>query len=148
VVKNAAPQIFTVLGLQFGFQLGGSVLVESVFSWPGTGYLLNLAIFQRDIPVLQGVILVLATFFVLLNLAVDVLQTLVDPRIARPQMAVAALPNDTAAVAGAPASYWRTVAWRLSRDPTTLVAGGLLVAIALSALLAPWIAPYDPNAGS
>src|SRR5215467_4431479 len=58
VVKNAAPQILTVLGLQFGFQLGGSVLVEAVFSWPGTGYLLNLAIFQRDIPVLQGVILV------------------------------------------------------------------------------------------
>jgi len=83
VVKNSAPQILTVLGLQFGFQLGGSVLVESVFSWPGTGYLLNLAIFQRDIPVLQGVILVLATFFVLLNLAVDLLQTLVDPRIAR-----------------------------------------------------------------
>jgi peptide/nickel transport system permease protein len=83
VVKNSAPQIFTVLGLQFGFQLGGSVLVETVFSWPGTGYLLNLAIFQRDIPVLQGVILVLATFFVLLNLAVDLLQTLVDPRIAR-----------------------------------------------------------------
>jgi peptide/nickel transport system permease protein len=83
VVKNSAPQILTVLGLQFGFQLGGSVLVEAVFSWPGTGYLLNLAIFQRDIPVLQGVILVLATFFVLLNLAVDLLQTLVDPRIAR-----------------------------------------------------------------
>jgi peptide/nickel transport system permease protein len=83
VVKNAAPQIFTVLGLQFGFQLGGSVLVEAVFSWPGTGYLLNLAIFQRDIPVLQGVILVLAAFFVLLNVAVDVLQTIVDPRIAR-----------------------------------------------------------------
>jgi peptide/nickel transport system permease protein len=83
VVKNAAPQIFTVLGLQFGFQLGGSVLVEAVFSWPGTGYLLNLAIFQRDIPVLQGVILVLAAFFVLLNLLVDVLQTVVDPRIAR-----------------------------------------------------------------
>jgi peptide/nickel transport system permease protein len=83
VVKNAAPQIFTVLGLQFGFQLGGSVLVEAVFSWPGTGYLLNLAIFQRDIPVLQGVILVLATFFVLLNLVVDLLQTLVDPRIVR-----------------------------------------------------------------
>jgi peptide/nickel transport system permease protein len=83
VVKNAAPQIITVLGLQFGFQLGGSVLVEAVFSWPGTGYLLNLAIFQRDIPVLQGVILVLATFFVLLNLLVDVAQTFLDPRIAR-----------------------------------------------------------------
>src|SRR5437773_6192254 len=48
VVKNAAPQILTTLGLQFGFQLGGSVLVEAVFSWPGTGYLLNLAIFQRE----------------------------------------------------------------------------------------------------
>ena len=83
VVRNAAPQILTVLGLQFGFQLGGSVLVETVFSWPGTGYLMNLAIFQRDLPVLQGVILVLATFFVLLNLAVDLAQTLVDPRIAR-----------------------------------------------------------------
>ncbi len=83
VMKNAAPQIITVLGLQFGFQLGGSVLVEAVFSWPGTGYLLNLAIFQRDMPVLQGVILVLATFFVLLNLLVDVLQTYIDPRIAR-----------------------------------------------------------------
>ena len=83
VVKNAAPQILTVIGLQFGFLLGGSVLVETVFSWPGTGYLMNLAIFQRDLPVLQGVILVLATFFVLLNLAVDLAQTLVDPRIAR-----------------------------------------------------------------
>jgi ABC-type dipeptide/oligopeptide/nickel transport system ATPase component len=47
------------------------VLVEAVFSWPGTWYLLNLAIFQRDIPVLQGVILVLSAFFVLVNLAVD-----------------------------------------------------------------------------
>jgi peptide/nickel transport system permease protein len=83
VVKNAAPQILTVLGLQFGFALGGSVLVETVFSWPGTGYLMNLAIFQRDLPLLQGIILVLATFFVVLNLAVDLVQTLVDPRIAR-----------------------------------------------------------------
>lgn len=83
VVKNSAPQILTVLGLQFGFQLGGSVLVEAVFSWPGTGYLLNLAIFQRDIPVLQGVILILSAFFVLVNLIVDLLQSVVDPRIAR-----------------------------------------------------------------
>jgi peptide/nickel transport system permease protein len=83
VLKNAAPQILTVMGLQFGFQLGGSVLVETVFSWPGTGYLLNIAIFQRDMPVLQGVVLVLSTMFVLLNLAVDVLQGLVDPRIVR-----------------------------------------------------------------
>jgi len=54
-----------------------------VFSWPGTGFLLNQAIFQRDLPLLQGSILVLAVFFVLLNLLVDVVQTLLDPRIAR-----------------------------------------------------------------
>ena len=83
VLKNASPQILTVMGLQFGFQLGGSVLVETVFSWPGTGYLLNIAIFQRDMPLLQGIILVLSTMFVLLNLAVDVVQGMLDPRIVR-----------------------------------------------------------------
>jgi peptide/nickel transport system permease protein len=83
VLKNASPQILTVMGLQFGFALGGSVLVETVFSWPGTGYLLNIAIFQRDMPLLQGIVLVLSTTFVLLNLAVDVVQGLIDPRIVR-----------------------------------------------------------------
>ena len=83
VVKNASPPVLTLMGLQFGYLLGGSVLVETVFSWPGSGFLLNQAIFQRDIPILQGVILVLATFFVLLNLLVDILHSLIDPRIRR-----------------------------------------------------------------
>ncbi len=83
VVKNAAPTALAVMGLQLGYLLGGSILIETVFSWPGTGFLLNSAIFQRDLPLLQGTILVLALFFVLLNLLVDVLQTLLDPRIAR-----------------------------------------------------------------
>ncbi len=65
------------------YLLGGSILIETVFSWPGTGFLLNSAIFQRDLPLLQGTILVLAMFFVVLNLVVDVIQTLLDPRIAR-----------------------------------------------------------------
>jgi peptide/nickel transport system permease protein len=83
VMKNAAPPVLTLMGLQFGYLLGGSVLVETVFSWPGSGFLLNLAIFQRDIPMLQGVILILASFFVLLNLLVDILHSLIDPRIRR-----------------------------------------------------------------
>ncbi|WP_349744673.1 ABC transporter permease [Roseateles cavernae] len=83
VVKNAAPTALAVMGLQLGYLLGGSILIETVFSWPGTGFLLNSAIFQRDLPLLQGTILVLALFFVLLNLVVDVVQTLLDPRIAR-----------------------------------------------------------------
>lgn len=83
VVKNAAPTALAVMGLQLGYLLGGSILIETVFSWPGTGFLLNSAIFQRDLPLLQGTILVLAMFFVVLNLVVDVIQTVLDPRIAR-----------------------------------------------------------------
>jgi peptide/nickel transport system permease protein len=83
VVKNAAPNALAVMGLQLGYLMGGSILVETVFSWPGTGLLLNSAIFQRDLPVLQGTILVLAMFFVVLNLVVDLVQTALDPRIKR-----------------------------------------------------------------
>ena len=83
VVKNAAPTALAVMGVQLGYLLGGSILVETVFSWPGTGFLLNVAIFQRDLPLLQGTILFLALFFVLLNVLVDILQTFVDPRIRR-----------------------------------------------------------------
>ena len=68
---------------QVGYLMGGSILVETVFSWPGTGFLLNTAIFQRDLPLLQGTILVLCMFFVTLNLVVDILQPLIDPRMVR-----------------------------------------------------------------
>lgn len=83
VMRNAAPTAISVMGLQLGYLLGGSILIETVFSWPGTGFLLNGAIFTRDLPVLQGTILVLAMFFVLVNLIVDVLQSAIDPRIQR-----------------------------------------------------------------
>jgi peptide/nickel transport system permease protein len=83
VVKNAAPTALAVMGVQLGYLLGGSILIETVFSWPGTGMLLNSAIFQRDLPLLQGTILVLALFFVVLNLLVDVMQGALDPRIKR-----------------------------------------------------------------
>jgi peptide/nickel transport system permease protein len=83
VLKNAAPTCLAVMGLQAGNLIGGSILIETVFSWPGTGFLLNNAIFRRDIPVLQGTILVLSLFFVLLNMLVDLAQTAIDPRIKR-----------------------------------------------------------------
>ena len=83
VAKNTAPTVLAVAGLQIGYLMGGSILVETVFAWPGTGFLLNTAIFQRDIPLLQGTILVLCMFFVVLNLLVDILQPLIDPRMGR-----------------------------------------------------------------
>src|SRR5215831_2177187 len=82
-VRNALPQILAVMGLQFGYLVGGSILIETIFTWPGTGFLLSKAILTRDIPVLQGAILVLALCFVATNLAVDLIQTSVDPRIKR-----------------------------------------------------------------
>ena len=83
IMKNAAPSALALMGLQFGYLLGGSILVETVFNWPGSGSLMNLAIFRRDIPVLSATILVLATIFVAINILVDVLQALIDPRIRR-----------------------------------------------------------------
>jgi len=83
VVKNAAPTAIAVIGVQLGYLMAGSILVETVFSWPGTGLLLNTAILQRDIPLLQGTILVLALIFVALNLLVDIVQPMFDPRMKR-----------------------------------------------------------------
>ena len=83
VVRNAAPTVLAVIGLQLANLMGGSILVETVFAWPGTGMKLNMAIFQRDIPMLQATTLVLAMFFVVLNLLVDLFQTAIDPRISR-----------------------------------------------------------------
>ncbi|MEJ1159212.1 ABC transporter permease [Prosthecomicrobium sp. N25] len=83
VMKNAAPPAMALMGLQFGYLLGGSILVETVYNWPGSGQLMNLAIFRRDIPVLQATVVVLASFFVVINLTVDVLQAAIDPRMRR-----------------------------------------------------------------
>ena len=82
-VSNALPQILAVMGLQFGYLVGGSILIETIFTWPGTGFLLSKAILTRDIPLLQGTILILSLCFVATNLVVDLLQTAVDPRIKR-----------------------------------------------------------------
>jgi CheY-like chemotaxis protein len=83
VIRNALPMVLAVVGLQIGYLMGGSILIETVFSWPGTGFLLNIAIFQRDFPLLQGIVLILCMFFVILNLVIDILQSILDPRIMR-----------------------------------------------------------------
>src|SRR4030095_16639129 len=83
VMKNAAPSVMALMGLQLGYLLGGSILVETVFNWPGSGGLMNLAIFRRDVPVLSATILTIAALLGVINIAVDVLQAAVDPRIRR-----------------------------------------------------------------
>lgn len=80
-LKNAFLPVLTVMGLQFGSLLGGAVLTETIFSWPGVGRLMYEAIMQRDFPVVQNGILIIALIFVLINLMVDILYSYVDPRI-------------------------------------------------------------------
>ena len=78
---NARIPIVTLLGIQLGQLLGGVVITETVFSWPGIGKLTVDAIFARDYPVVQGAVLVTATLFVLINLATDLIYTALDPRV-------------------------------------------------------------------
>jgi peptide/nickel transport system permease protein len=80
-LRNALIPIVTVIGLQFGTLLGGAVLTETVFAWPGIGRLLVDAIGYRDYPVIQGTVLVITIGFVAVNLLVDVLYAYLDPRI-------------------------------------------------------------------
>ena len=81
VLRNSAIPIVTVMGLQFGALVGGSVVVETVFAWPGVGWLMIQAIESRDLPVIRAAVMVLAVLIVTINLGVDVLYTLLDPRI-------------------------------------------------------------------
>jgi peptide/nickel transport system permease protein len=80
-LRNALIPTVTVLGLQFGFLMGGAVIIEQVFAYPGVGWLVLIAVSQRDYPVVQGVVLVVAAVFALSNLLVDVAYTWLDPRI-------------------------------------------------------------------
>lgn len=80
-LKNAMIPVLTVIGLQTGLLLGGAVLTETIFGWPGVGRYIYTAIGNRDYPVIQSGILVIATIFVLINLLVDLLYAYIDPRI-------------------------------------------------------------------
>jgi ABC-type dipeptide/oligopeptide/nickel transport systems, permease components len=80
-LPNAMPAVITVIGMQMGFLLSGAVLTETVFSWPGIGLAMYQAISTRDIPLIQGGILVIAVAFVLINFAVDVLYAYFNPKI-------------------------------------------------------------------
>jgi peptide/nickel transport system permease protein len=82
-LKNAAVPVVTLIGLQFGTLLGGAVVTETIFAWPGVGRLAVQSIFVRDYPVVQAGVLVLALTFVALNLLVDLLYGWLDPRIRR-----------------------------------------------------------------
>ena len=79
--RNAVPSIITVLGLQIGHILGGAVLIENVFAWPGVGNLLNQAISSKDLPMVEGCVILIAFGYASVNLLVDIIYACVDPRV-------------------------------------------------------------------
>lgn len=81
VLRNAMIPTVTVVALQFGALLGGSVIVETVFAWPGVGWLLMQGVFARDLPLVRAIVLVLGAAFILLNLLVDISYRYLDPRV-------------------------------------------------------------------
>jgi peptide/nickel transport system permease protein len=80
-LRNALIPVVTVVGLEFGTLMAGAVLTETVFTWPGIGRLLVTSILARDYPVVQGAVLLIAVTFIVINIVVDLLYALVDPRI-------------------------------------------------------------------
>jgi len=80
-LKNAAIPVVTIIGMELGTLLGGAVITEWIFAWPGVGRLTVQAIFNRDYPVVQAAVFLLASIFVLVNLIVDLLYTYLDPRV-------------------------------------------------------------------
>ena len=80
-MKNALIPVVTIVGMELGTLLGGAVITETIFAWPGVGRLAVQAIYNRDYPVVQAAVFILATIFVLVNLAVDIVYTYLDPRV-------------------------------------------------------------------
>jgi peptide/nickel transport system permease protein len=80
-LRSAIIPVVTIVGLQFGYLLGGAIITETVFAWPGVGRLMITAIGQRDFPLVQGAVLILALLFSLVNLGVDLLYAWLNPQI-------------------------------------------------------------------
>ena len=80
-LKNALIPVVTIVGMELGTLLGGAVITETIFAWPGVGRLAVQAIYNRDYPVVQAAVFLLASIFVLVNLVVDILYTYLDPRV-------------------------------------------------------------------
>ena len=143
-LRNALIPVVTLIGLQAAFLLGGAVVTETMFSWPGVGRLAVGAIVSSDFPTAQGAIMILAIAFLTINLLVDVLYVYLDPQGAA-VMSVEALNAPVRAEEAQPARSRRSgVLRRLARDKVAAIAALLLTLIGLAAIFAPVVAPYDP----
>ena len=138
-LRNALIPVVTVIGFQLGTLMGASAIIEVIFGLNGVGYTLLQAIFNRDYPLVQAATLYLATAFVLINLAVDMLYAYLDPGSSRDEQATDTL---TLGRVGRSARPWWTLPQRW-RNPIGLVGAVVVLLTVVVALAAPLIAPYD-----
>src|SRR3989304_2185414 len=126
--RNACIPVITVLGLQFGQLLGGAIVTETVFAWPGVATLTVESIRNQDFPVVQCAVVLLALIIVAVNFIVDVIVGLIDPGT-----------GGGGAPGGPPGSLPRL--WRLKGG---VAAGAIMLVIGGAPVRAPWLAPHDP----
>ncbi len=138
-LRNALIPVVTMMGLQFGFLLGGSIVVEVVFNWPGMGRLLVDAVDMRDYPVIQAEILLFSFEFILINLIVDVLYAVINPTIRLPMTTVEAVVVENPAVRTPWTEFWR----KFKKQRVAVAAGIFVLFLVVVAILAPWLVPYD-----
>ncbi len=141
--RNAMLPVITTLGMVFSFLLGANVLVEKVFAWPGIGSFAVEALIASDYAPVQGFVLTMAVMYVALNLLIDMLYGVVDPRVQAGSMTDIAANSRPASGAAALLRHARYV---IGENPVTGLAFGLFVLILIAAMLGPWIVPYDPLA--
>src|SRR5690606_30721526 len=149
-LRNALIPVVTILGTETAAMLGGVVVTETVFAWPGLGRLFVEALTFRDYPIIRGQVLFLATVFIVANLIVDLSYALFDPRI-RYERGVVGL-HATVEVVAATAtpevvpgrSLWSDARRRFFRNKLAVLGLIIVVGLVLVAIFAPYIAPYDP----
>ena len=131
-LKNSIIPVLTVIGLEFGYLMGGAILTEHIFSWPGLGSWLRAAVEARDIRPIQGGVLFVATVFMTVNLIVDLLYAYFDPRIR--------IRGD-----GSMREHRRQFYRELLRQKSALIGASILIFFILIAIFAPIVATHDPR---
>src|SRR5262249_54260246 len=150
-LKNTLVPVITIVGLQLGSVIAFAIITETVFQWPGMGLLFLIAVQNADIPVMAAYLLLVAAIFVTINLIVDLLYAIIDPRIrveARSAGVGVDAPLPSSETSRAPsrlaAFFDHDVVYSFTRSKVTIVAALVTLIIVLAAALAPWIAPHDP----